>query len=520
MSVYSLPGPSPKGRRLGHNPCLQAILRYAVVVLGYALLFSLWQYQPVPLTVYLAGILVAAIAFFPIAYWSCSGRQRLPVFEITCISFGLQYSVPLYTQPNAAGVGNAGGVALNWVVTQSALLLAALGLSAMIAAYYLARSSPLVRSLPGLQLTPRGGRLSKYLLTVFIGGAGLTALTGLGGLQGGLLSNVSTILAKQSLAGVALLAYCVYDGRLPGWRPRLALGAWIALLFLLGMGTGLLENAFVPLVVILVVMWHARGHLPWRLLAAGVIAFFLFNSAKAQYRTEAWYSQAPSGPLGRVAAWQQATGAVIANLTTGDLPNNAQAMVWQATQRLDLLHQLAWVDAMTPGQVPYLDGATYSYLPISWVPRIVWPDKPIVNANNTLAARYGYYSAQIGNGTTIGFGEVAEGYANLGTLMVLIVLALQGLLFAAADQMFNSRNDRGAQAAYLPAALYFLNGIGGAAAPLVAGFVQQVAVSAAILRAFDAIPERRGRSGLGSLEGTRGRYHGGAKLAAKNGGPS
>lgn len=520
MSVHPREVHSPEGCPLGQNMRLAASLRYAVALLGYALLFSLWQYQPVPLNVYLAGILVAAVAFFPIAYWAYGGRQHLPVFEIICISFGLQDSVPLYTQPNMVGVGANNGVALNWAVTQSALLLVALGLSTMIAAYYLARSSPLIRSLPALQLTPQPHRLSRYLLAVFVAGVGFTALTGLSGFQGGLLSNVSTILAKQSLAGVALLAYCVYDGRLAGWQPRLALGAWVGLLFLLGMGTGLLENAFVPLAAVLVVMWHAHRRLPWRLLAVGLIAFFLFNSAKAQYRTEAWYGQAPGSPLERVALWQQATGAVITNLTTGDAPNNVQAMVWQTSQRLDLLHQLAWVYAMTPGQMPYLDGATYSYLPISWVPRIVWPDKPVVNANNTLAARYGYYSAQIGNGTTIGFSEIAEAYANLGTLMVLIVLALQGILFAVADRLFNSRNDRGAQSAYLPAALYFLNGVGGAAAPLVAGFVQEIAVSAVILRLFDVIPERRGRPIPGGLKGSQGWNHGVAELAVKRGGRS
>lgn len=92
----------------------------------------------------------------------------------------------------------------------------------------------------------------------------------------------------------------------------------------------------------------------------------------------------------------------------------------------------AAVQRLERGFVPYADGATLGDAALSLVPRIFWPDKPIVAGSGELMSTYtGLHFAE---GTSVGVGQVLECYINFGTAGVLGGFFLIGMLLVLIDR--------------------------------------------------------------------------------------
>src|SRR5207244_12888029 len=82
-------------------------------------------------------------------------------------------------------------------------------------------------------------------------------------------------------------------------------------------------------------------------------------------------------------------------------------------ERASLLHMLLLVQRTTPDFIPYLEGKTYALLLAMLIPRFFEPEKTVSQAGlNLLSMRYGLQTVESTARTTIGWGLVAEAYAN------------------------------------------------------------------------------------------------------------
>ena len=260
----------------------------------------------------------------------------------------------------------------------------------------------------------------------------------------------------------------------------LALYAAVGFGFVVGLMTGMLENTLMPLVLLLAVRWHATRRIPWLAILAGFVLYLVLNPAKFEYRRQVWFSGQEYGIGQRLEVWSSAVDQ--------ELAAARQEEAWEETvrdslARFDLVHKFAHVREMTPTYIPYYNGESYSYFLYTWVPRMLWPDKPAASeSNDRLDVDYGLkYEAQP---VTIGIGQLPEAYANFGVIGIAVVMALQGLVFAVLDVVLNSPRSDGGRAIYLVIMAYFLNGIGSSAAVLFGALVQQVLASAVLLRPF------------------------------------
>jgi hypothetical protein len=460
-------------------------LKYLGFVALYALIFGLWQAEPVPMPVHAAGVLVAALSAFPLARWYAKGKLGLPMFELICLAYGLQFSTPLYFQLNQAIMRDGRAVVLLWEQTLRALLITALGLSSLIGMYYLTSASKLARSMPKLNL-PIGGQhrliYSGMLLTAGLAIVFLRVLN-LTPLLDSRLGAFITLISSQSYIAIALLAYQVYEAKDSVAKARILLYSSVAAAALLGFTTGSLESAFIPIVILLAVRWQMTKKTPWRLLAAGALVFiFIFQPVKGRYREQAWYGIETPGLIERVEIWLKLSSDMALNLFEGDFWEEGSRILRRSMSRLDLLHQLVIVQEMTPSTIPYYQGETYGYLAYSWVPRALWPDKPIAQeANIIFALDYGFLLDSQIDKTMMGISHIAEAYANFGVWGVAIIMGIQGLILALMDLMLNSSGSEGGRAIYLSIMVFFLNGIGSATAGIYGALVQNVAASALIL---------------------------------------
>ncbi len=460
----------------------RVLLPYVVVVLAYAGLFSYWQVEPVPWDVHLAAVLLTATCLLPMARWYAGGRQGLPMFELICLSYALQFSVSIYTQPAQLTIMSS-TVPLRWSTTFEVLLYVELGIVMMMAGYYLIRRSQVAQRIPKLDLPliPAGRIL--YLWGALVGSGLLTMLSALNWepLRSSSFNAIVRLMNSQFNIAIVLLAYGVYrEGR--SWTAHVALYAAVLYAFLVGLTTGMLENALMPLVLMLAVRWHATRKMPWVAILAGLVLFGVLNPAKSEYRRQVWYSGEEYGFNESLSVWGEAV--------EGEIQGSVEQGMWQEViretlARFDLVHRFVYVREMTPSYVPYYRGETYSYFLYAWIPRLIWPDKPSASAaNQRIDVDYAFkYEWQ---DSTISIGQLPEAYANFGIIGIAGVMALQGLVFAVMDAVLNGKNSDGGRAIYLVIMAYFLNGIGSTSAVLFGALVQYILAAAVILRPFAA----------------------------------
>jgi hypothetical protein len=100
-----------------------------------------------------------------------------------------------------------------------------------------------------------------------------------------------------------------------------------------------------------------------------------------------------------------------------------------AVDRASLLEMVLFVERASPAVIPFLEGETYIYLPDVLVPRFLNSNKIATQfGQNLLNIRYGLQTVEAASVTAIGWGTIAEGYANFGKIGVVLAGLLVGLI--------------------------------------------------------------------------------------------
>ncbi len=485
MASYSYPGNArPRGLEIGGrviSTTQTAWVGYILALLTYAVVFGEWQKVPVPDDVHALGVLVAALCFFPMALWTARGSREIPAFELICIAYLMAFSVPIYVLPNRITIFSE-PMYFTWADTARAVSLAAIGIAALIGGYYLALSNKF--QLNALQLDlplaphKRLTFVKLALLLGFIpliaGGAGRSA-------DAGVFNSLVSVLQNLTNVAIVILGYRVVRGQ-ENSQWKLVLYGAATLSALLGLTAGMLEAAVVPLLLVIIVRWNVSRRLPWGLLGVGLCVFILLNSLKMSYRAQTWGATRHIGITERIGIWADL-------LTGGGVASHKQTSFQDSfgktMSRFDLLHNFVRVQQLTPGTVPYYEGSTYGYLFYGWIPRFLWPDKPIAQgANVTFAVAYGFLAPEQTSSVMIGIGHLPEAYANFGVGGIVFVMALQGAFLAFIGKMLNGPHSEGGKAIYLAIMIFFLNGIGSSTAALFMSVPQTLIISSLILRLF------------------------------------
>lgn len=480
----SVPGARAAARRRSHQSS-RTVAIYIAAVLAYALLFALWQVEPLPTGIYALGVLIFATSLIPLMLWTARGRRGLPIFELIVLSYALQYSMPLYTQANGLVIRSQ-FVPVSWQALTQALALAELGLVAFIAGYYLFLRSPLAAATPRLDLPFVERRRMAYIyVSFFVGGAVmLLSAAGVGFLQTAALGALTRLLTGQFSIALILLAYHVYQQPRAPQGQRVLLYAALLFAFLIGLSSGMIENAFIPMVSVFIVRWQTRRRLPWGWLVGAALLFVVLNPAKFTFRSLVWFGGGDYSLGDRIGLWSDLASESAGNLLQPTLSGDRENLLLDALSRFDLVHKFAYVHTMTPQVVPYYQGSTYAYFLVAWIPRALWPGKPTATGGANDRMDVDYQLKYEGQATSIGIGLLPEAYANFGVIGVVLVMALQGAVLGLLSVMLDSKKSDGGRAIYLSVGVYLLNGIGTSASVMFGAILQQILASAVILRFF------------------------------------
>jgi hypothetical protein len=211
-------------------------------------------------------------------------------------------------------------------------------------------------------------------------------------------------------------------------RGRLRGSAWAIALLGLGIVVAFSMNGLLLVGGIVSILASVLGYvvtarrIPWLSLIAIFAVITVLQAGKAEMREKYWDTER-----------QMSVSAVPA--TTLEWFEDGVNALWSGNQGMDVLERasLLWVvlrvQEATPNSVPYLNGETYALLPSIMMPRFVEPEKTHSQAGlHLLSVRYHLQFEEDAERTTIGFGLVAEAYANFGLPGVLAVGAFFGAL--------------------------------------------------------------------------------------------
>jgi hypothetical protein len=205
----------------------------------------------------------------------------------------------------------------------------------------------------------------------------------------------------------------------------LALIIPVELVLFVRLADGVLYGLFVYGYLLSITYAVTHRRVPIIVPAIVVALFVALQPAKETYRAATGNTDAvDQGSIDSISmfvgmAWDN-MAPVDVLLTTGDTLEVAYT-------RLNHLHTLANVMADTPDSRPYQYGATLLPLLTKWIPRVVWPDKPLEDLGNRWAHEYGYLNPT-DYATSYNLPWVAEMYMNAGWLGVAILSCLVGTL--------------------------------------------------------------------------------------------
>ncbi|MGA2694233.1 MAG: O-antigen polysaccharide polymerase Wzy, partial [Opitutaceae bacterium] len=181
--------------------------------------------------------------------------------------------------------------------------------------------------------------------------------------------------------------------------------------------------------LLLALLGYVSGSKKFPLMATAILLpiFAILHQGKSTMREKYWDGGAPRPTAADLPAFfGEWINDGLATAPTGGPIVEKHTLL----DRTSLIQIMCLVISVTPDKRPYLYGETYAQIPGQFVPRIFWPGKPVGHISTyTLAIYYGLQRVEDTQRTTIGFGLLAEAYANFGFGGVCIVAYVFGALF-------------------------------------------------------------------------------------------
>ena len=407
----------------GHRLAENARLLYYVglgAVLTTGFYFGLTARVDDPLHLYL-GLAIFGLATIPALVWAKVGGRSLPLFEVLMLTTANTFAIPLLSGHDQLMIYRED------TVTTAAFAVVLYQILA-IAAYFALRGRP--GRAPFFTHDAISDRINRYI------GYGLMLTT--------VYTCVSTFteLIPYDLAGVfravfygiGLVAVFVQARR------------WGQGVLSRREQTYFLVNFLVQIVVLFSTLFLVGGisltvlavvgfvsgsrRLPLVVVLAALIVTALLHNGKSAMRTRYWHPDGEHVQPGLADLPQFFSEWIQDGLRPSSKDDTDMELTSKLVERTSLMHILCLVVARSPTPLPFLDGETYSDIPGQFVPRLFWPDKPLGHISTyTLSIYYGLQRPEDTLKTTIGFGMVAEAYANFGLFGVAILGVVLGTFY-------------------------------------------------------------------------------------------
>jgi hypothetical protein len=362
------------------------------------------------------------LSFVPMVRFLEEAEGDTPFFPIISIVHGVYYClfgiIPFELHHTVADVSDeAMGIVS---------LFSCLGLSALLFGYYLIRR-PATRV---SQTEEVGFSLHSAQLMVVLGG-----ISSVGWMAKFLwkvplaFEAMLTLLSEPLVFVFSALFLMQLQKRLPRWMIAVNWFGFVPVVLVTSLATSLLFPFIKLLVLALLVYLLVRRTFPWRpMLAFGLVLMVLFVLKTGFRKFESATNKEKIAGVQDLTQRLTIYGEVIR--TVGETPGTEilQANLNTVASRLDLTHLFGFIVDHAPTQVPYMEGKTYQGLGWKFIPRIFYPDKPIETLGNDLGHDLGWLNPE-DDDTSVNLPQMVEMYLNFGPLGIPIGMFLLGAFY-------------------------------------------------------------------------------------------
>jgi hypothetical protein len=398
-----------------------------VTLAGYAVVQGVGS----PPLLILLGVGVGVFALFPAFLW-CAGRvDGLPIFPVYAMTHAMTFAMPLIMQ--------------NWRVARyrpddqafaALTVMLYLGVATVVWLLALGSRRPRVRprywgfAVRGNNWAFLAGLVASLVIYLATRTGMLYELLNLEG------ADIFYSVFQSVALNLMLLCSTVLSYR--GGQRELGVFEWTAyvtlfVMTLMVMSLGMVLNqALAAVLVAIGVFTISRGRIPFVALGVAFVVFSILHVGKWQMRDK-YFAHSYRGmdleeiPL-RYAEW--------INYGLDELPDTIAGEKYSRhrrqslVERGSLLQMLLLVQSKTPEYREFLNGSTYTIIPGLLVPRFINPKKKRAHEGTyMLAIHYGIQDKRATFRTTIGFGLLAEAYANFSYTGVIGLAVVMGSLY-------------------------------------------------------------------------------------------
>ncbi|MFN7958114.1 MAG: O-antigen polysaccharide polymerase Wzy [Holophagaceae bacterium] len=345
-----------------------------------------------------------------------------PFFPVLSMVYGVYYCVfgiiPFELHRTVAGVSDE--------AMDLASVFSCLGILSLLVGYYFVRRPKLRNPLQGeKRFSPRSASLMVLLGLISSAGWMAKFIWKVPLAFEALLTLVSEPLLFV-FAGLFLLQL---QKRLPRWMIAVNWFGFVPVVLATSLATSLLFPFIRLLVLGLLVYLLIRRRLPWRQVGVfGSILLILFVMKTGFRQLESATNKEKLAGTQELAKRLAVYGEVIRALGETPTAEMFQANVNIVASRLDLTHMFGFIIDHAPVQVPYQRGKTYQGLVWKFVPRLLYPEKPIERMGNDLGHDLGWLDPE-DDDTSVNLPQMVELYLNFGPVGIPIGMCLIGALY-------------------------------------------------------------------------------------------
>ncbi len=359
------------------------------------------------------GLLILFLAGLPSLLWARAGRPSLPIFEVLLLTTANAYAFPLLNGHQELIFyipGDITTAALAVVTYQLTAIAAYLGTSGRASTHPFWREEV---------VTGEMGRWMTYgmaLNTAYILASTFTEI---------IPASLESIL-RAVFFGIGIVSTFITSRRLGAGEltrgERLFFAANLALQCSGLIVTLFLVGAVSVLLLALVGYVSSRGRIPLVVCTLVLLTVAVLHHGKPEMRARYWQDGRYVPTLAEVPGFFREW---LGHGLTFEEEGETRRMTSRLIERTSLFHIMCLVVSTTPHQQPFLDGETYRHIPAQFVPRLLWPDKPLGHVSTSrLSVYYGLQREEDTATTTIAFGMITEAFANFGFYGVAVIGAL------------------------------------------------------------------------------------------------
>jgi len=374
---------------------------------------------------------IAWLGFLPsLQYLADRQRPPMPFFPLVGIFYATAFGLPMFANNQKI----EGSLSFKDVTTTS-LILALVGIAGMNLAFYVCKSTILQKVMP-IQL-PRSYPLSKLLILLWIFLLAHIAYLYFPSIQA--LPSLNQLLDPIGYIAYGMFYIIWARGRLSSVQAGILLSIFMPLEILQRFISGALANLMLLGLFVVLVIWYERKRIPLIPIGITLIFFLALNPVKGEYRNLTW----GNGKYAQASVIEKAK--LFVDLSSKKYFGNGNSSKGSATRNSDSAQNLARTAHIlvfakvvedTPTIVPSWNGASYATLFTSFIPRILWADKPIATIGNDFGRRYRLLGKQ-DYSTSFNLPWMVELYANFEMFGLVLGMPILGCFLAFLEQKLN-----------------------------------------------------------------------------------